>query len=429
VRLLGAPGEQALESPPEWKSGADGRFTFQAADNAVLEASRGALRGWAHVDRGVVIMKQLTIRLGHAPPYDATITGHVRDLRGAPLTEALVRAAPSAYYSNAATVFATTGPDGRFALAGVDRASYDLSAEAADHIPVHTSVPGGSRNVELALDAGLPLAGQVVNQRGEPVPEFTLTVQQRAGLARAVLTTQSLIHPQGRFALRVARGDYDLIASPPGQARTAVRAAAGTTDVRIVIGSGATLRGTVISSDDRAPIAEAFVAPETMDSGPKTRPALPVTSTRSDGTFELTGIAAGPLGIQVHARGYDTKVEELEAASHGAVLGPITIELSRSSPAERRGTDLIGIGVRLMRDGDAMLIVSVLPNSGALDAGLLVGDRIIAVDGLPVATLEVDVVVARIRGPAGTTVTLTLQRDGHSVQLVVDRRPLPPEPR
>jgi len=55
VRLLSPPGEPVLESGPEWKTGSDGRFTFQAAAGAVLEASRGALRGWAHVDRNVLI--------------------------------------------------------------------------------------------------------------------------------------------------------------------------------------------------------------------------------------------------------------------------------------------------------------------------------------------------------------------------------------
>jgi len=157
--LLGSPaGEQVLETlAAEWKTGPDGRFTFQAADGAVLEASRGTTRGWAHVDRNVTILKKLTIQLGHAPPRDATITGHVRDTSGAPIADALVRASPSTYYGDVATVFATTGPDGAFTLAGIDRAAYDLSAEAEDHVRgVRANILGGSRNVELTLDAGLP---------------------------------------------------------------------------------------------------------------------------------------------------------------------------------------------------------------------------------------------------------------------------------
>jgi RNA polymerase sigma factor (sigma-70 family) len=50
VRLLGTPaGEQVIDKPQtEWSTDRDGRFTFHAADDAVLEAVRGDARGWAH---------------------------------------------------------------------------------------------------------------------------------------------------------------------------------------------------------------------------------------------------------------------------------------------------------------------------------------------------------------------------------------------
>jgi protocatechuate 3,4-dioxygenase beta subunit len=425
VRLLGSPaGEQVLETgAAEWKTGPDGRFTFQAANGAVLEASRGATRGWAHVDRNVTILKKLTIQLGHAPPRDATITGHVRDRAGAPIADALVRADPSTPSGDVATVFATTGPDGAFTLAGVDRASYDLSAEAEDHVRgVRTNILGGSRNVELTLDASLPLAGRVVDQSGAPVPVFTLLVRRRAGTARPLVATRSLIDPQGRFAVRVPPGDYDLVATARGSARgTPTQAAAGATDVRIVLGSGATLRGKVIASDDHAPIGNASVECETPGGGASALPADPGTVTRRDGTFELTGISAGPLSIHVAADGYHGKIEAAMTATDGATLGPITIALTRAGPDEATRTELVGIGIGLSPDGDALRVTQVLPGGGAADAGIGFGDRVIAIDGLPVAPLGVEGTVAKIRGVAGTTVTLTLRRDGHDVLLVIER--------
>jgi hypothetical protein len=426
VRWLGSPtGEQVLDSPAaEWKTGPDGRFTFHAAEDSVLEASRGNTRGWAQVDRNVTILKQLTIELGHAPPRDATITGHVRDTSGAPIADALVRASPSSYVGSVATVFATTGPDGAFTLAGVDRASYDLSAEAEDHARgVRANIPGGSRNVALTLDAGLPLAGQVVDRSGAPVPVFTLLVRRRVGTARQIVSTRSLIDPQGRFALRVPPGDYDLLASARGSARgTPAQAAAGTTNVRIVLGSGASLRGKVIASDDRTPIGNASVACETAGGGASALPADPGTVTRPDGTFELTGISAGPLAIQIRAEGYHAKIEAAMTARDDAQLGPITIELTKIDPDDSTRTELVGIGLGLSPDGDALRVIQVLPGSGASDAGIGFGDRVIAIDGLPVAPLGVEGTVARIRGVAGTTVTLILRRDGQDVQLVIERR-------
>jgi len=93
----------------------------------------------------------------------------VRDAGGAPLADAAVRATPSEYFSASSTVVAKTAADGRFTLAGVDRSAYDVSAEAADHLrAVREQVRGGTHDVELSLDAGRPLAGEVVDKRGEP---------------------------------------------------------------------------------------------------------------------------------------------------------------------------------------------------------------------------------------------------------------------
>jgi hypothetical protein len=430
VHVLGAPGEPVLESPPEWKSGRDGRFTFQAADAAVLEASRGALRGWGHVDRSVRIMKKLTIQLGHAPPRDATITGWVRDA-GGPIADAIVRAVPSEYYTTAPTVVATTGGDGRFTLAGVERAPYDLSVEAADHLRlVRDDVRGGSRDVELVLDEGLPLAGQVVDKRGEPVTSFTLVVQQHDGLARTQVTTQTLIDPQGRFALRVARGDYDVIASAPGHRRTAVQAAAGATDVRIAIDSGAIVHGRVIASDDGSSVADAFVGVMVAHPAPRAPLVIPWVATGGDGSFELEGLSPGAVSIEVRARGYATKIEELPAVRDGAARGALTIALTpvvaRGNPGGNGSGDgeIIGIGVQIMPALDGLRIMYVMPGSGALDAGLRAGDLIVAIEGVPVATLGAQAAVDHIRGAAGTTVMLTLRRDGHDTRREVARRPI-----
>jgi Carboxypeptidase regulatory-like domain/PDZ domain len=428
VRLLGSPAGEAMPEnlAAEWKTGSDGHFTFQAADDFVLEASHGTTRGWAHVDRNVKILKTLTIQLGHSPPNDATITGRVHDPSGAPIADAMVRAAPSIRFGNVGTVFATTGPDGTFRLAGVDRASYDLIAEATEHVrAVRSNILGGSRDIELTLDAGLPLAGQVVDSRGAPVPVFTLLVRRRAGAARPVVATQSLIDPQGRFAVRVPQGDYELLASAQAWARsTPVEAAAGTTDVRVVLGSGATLRGKVVAIDDHTPIGNARVTCETPGGGTSVLLAEPGAVTRPDGTFELTGISAGPLSIWVRAEGYYAKIEAAMTARDDAVLGPLTVELTRVDPEEATLTELVGIGVNLSPDGDALLVTRVLPGSGAFDVGLGFGDRVVAIDGLPVAPLGVEGAIARIRGVAGTTVTLTLRRDGQDVQLIVERRKL-----
>ncbi|MBL8055932.1 MAG: PDZ domain-containing protein [Anaerolineales bacterium] len=59
-----------------------------------------------------------------------------------------------------------------------------------------------------------------------------------------------------------------------------------------------------------------------------------------------------------------------------------------------------------------VVILSVIPDSPAEAAGLQAHDAIYAVDGQPVRADERDTIVNRIRGPADTSVTLTVQSPG-----------------
>jgi len=427
IRLLGTPaGEQVIDRlETEWTSDRDGRFTFHAADEAVLEAVHRGARGWARLDDSVAITRQLTIALGEAPARDATITGRAVDAGGAPVADVLIRASPAEDREpTRSTAFATTGPDGGFVLGGLDRGSYDLAAEAEDRAPAGvTGVAGGSRNVTITLDAGLALAGEVVDATGAAVPAYTLLVVRRDGAARRLIVARSLVEPHGRFEVRVPRGDYDVVASAQGWAPSApTHASAGTTDLRIALSTGATLRGKVVDAADQQPIGYARVTREAPGGGASAQPYNPGTVARPDGTFELTGIPPGPLSITVAAGGHHPRIEAAMTASDGAELGPLTVALTRLAEGEEPSVELVGIGAALTADGDALRVNRVFAGSGAEAAGIVAGDRMIAVDGLPVGPLGIDGAIAKIRGVAGTTVAITLRRGDQSIELVVERR-------
>ena len=81
-----------------------------------------------------------------------------------------------------------------------------------------------------------------------------------------------------------------------------------------------------------------------------------------------------------------------------------------------------GIGVWLKKRHKDLEIISVLPGTPALEAGLARGDTIVRVDDVAVDSLTVDEAVARIKGPAGTKVTLDIRRQGKILERTLTRR-------
>jgi predicted metalloprotease with PDZ domain len=161
---------------------------------------------------------------------------------------------------------------------------------------------------------------------------------------------------------------------------------------------------------------------EAPGGGASAQPANAGTVTRTDGTFELTGIPPGPLAITIGAGGFHPRIEAGMTATDGATLGPITIALTPLAPGEEPSLELVGIGVQLTPDGDALDVAKVIPGGGAEAAGIVVGDQVVAVDGAPVSAIGLDGAIARIRGNPGTTVVVTLRRAGQMIPVTVERR-------
>ena len=71
-----------------------------------------------------------------------------------------------------------------------------------------------------------------------------------------------------------------------------------------------------------------------------------------------------------------------------------------------------GIGAWVDPDTEYLTIVSPMPGSPAEQVGLRPGDEVIAVDGEDMTGIDGNLVIRRIMGPAGTTVRLTIRREG-----------------
>lgn len=103
-------------------------------------------------------------------------------------------------------------------------------------------------------------------------------------------------------------------------------------------------------------------------------------------------------------------VDALGDEGHSVFLDP---EEARQFEESSRG-ELVGIGIQIDTEANPPIVIAPIPNSPALEAGLLPGDVILEVDGAATEDMDPEEVGNRIRGEAGTDVTLTLRHEGET---------------
>ncbi len=69
-----------------------------------------------------------------------------------------------------------------------------------------------------------------------------------------------------------------------------------------------------------------------------------------------------------------------------------------------------GIGIELTLEGKVPEVISPIDGTPAANAGIEPGDRIVKIDGLATAGMDVETVVKRLRGASGSRVTLEIAR-------------------
>ena len=89
-----------------------------------------------------------------------------------------------------------------------------------------------------------------------------------------------------------------------------------------------------------------------------------------------------------------------------------------------------GIGIQFdIRDG-AIVVISPLEGTPAFRLGMRAGDRIVEIDGKPVSkSITTDDVFKLLRGPSGTTVEVTIEREDEAepLKLTIERAKIPIE--
>lgn len=108
---------------------------------------------------------------------------------------------------------------------------------------------------------------------------------------------------------------------------------------------------------------------------------------------------------------------------HSVYLPPVELEASET---ELSG-NFEGIGIQFNVPNDTAIVLSVIPGGPSEKAGLQQGDRIIRVDSRDIAGQKTpqDSMVRLMKGPAGTKVTVTVERAGEKIPFDITRDKIP----
>ncbi len=84
----------------------------------------------------------------------------------------------------------------------------------------------------------------------------------------------------------------------------------------------------------------------------------------------------------------------------------------REKNSKRLSATYVGIGVQLEAREDDVVVTAPIKGSPAAAAGVEAGDVVVGVDGESVRDEEISEIASKVKGPEGTSVRLTVSRDG-----------------
>ncbi len=151
--------------------------------------------------------------------------------------------------------------------------------------------------------------------------------------------------------------------------------------------ANATTSGAYISPDDLTPLIQAW---QTLD-------ANFASGTTTEGTTKQEKIWGAISGLTASY-----------GDQHTVFFPPVRLE---EFETEVRG-NFEGVGMEIAVRDNMLVVVAPLKNTPAFRAGIQSGDHILKIDGADTARITVEKAVSLIRGEGGTSVVLTLSREG-----------------
>jgi carboxyl-terminal processing protease len=173
----------------------------------------------------------------------------------------------------------------------------------------------------------------------------------------------------------------------------------------------------------RATLSQAGIQADLADLPSGTAPAAAEAALRQRFTAALAA-AAGRVQTTTLAYNAVRGMTAIFNDSHTAFITPE--QNAERQLRQRRQAAFSGIGVVLMPREGRFYVRDVIPGTPAESAGVQALDRIVRIGETPTTGLQTDQVAGLIRGPAGTSVSLVLDRPGRAdnVTLAVTRAPI-----
>ncbi len=304
-----------------------------------------------------------------------------------------------------------TSADGTFRFEGVPATQVLLDAEGPDGAATATAKPGDQ--VILRLQRGAVLV-RVIDESGASVTDaVVLAKSDETGAVRKYV----LMAPDGVFQIELPQGRWVLLADVAGRGRTGgkfVTVAGAPVDITLSLTATNPVTGLVLDKATRLPIQHARIRAES----PMGRVSV---TTDARGQFTLP---PQPKQVQllVGRDGYEPQGFYLPARADAANL-VVELQPAPNKAFQDDPPRFEGVGMTLRPEPTRIVVQVVNEGSPAERAGVRAGDVIVTIEGAP-AGADLQNVVSRIRGPAGTPVRIGFEREGRPLELVLRRKSL-----
>jgi hypothetical protein len=326
-----------------------------------------------------------------------------------------------------------TGADGKFTIDKLRRGLYQITVEGpkgasrASKLGIKTG-----DNVTLVLEPLGTLSGKVTSGSA-PVAEFDIGCRGEGPGMRFSggddgFGGRRFTNADGSYTIeRLAPGTYNCtVSSSIGTAQGKVVVATGPAKLDFSIQSFASITGVAVDAATGKPLPGlvVLVAAEGLEGkafGELMAGKAPTTDATGRFVIEKVPIGKG----QVHVAPKDATFNHLATRDYTATSGQ-RVDLGTIKLVPPRTGEPGTLGFFAAVTEDKLMIVDVKDDSPASKASMLVGDRIMAIDGRNVADLGADVAKQMVSPgtvPSGTTMALTLERASKPVTVTLVAEP------